>query len=142
MAEIAMWLRKTKLNKPNRKPNQPNCPKPIRSLFFVSWVCMPNFSFLGYAYVAFPPKIAILLRKTKPTKPNQKPNQPSCLKPLGLSYFCELSLHTKFQLPRFCLSCISMVEDGKKRRRKEESAVLMATLATAQVELSLSWGWG
>merc|ERR1712208_108858 len=67
--------------------------------------------------VAFPPKIAILLRKTKPTKPNQKPNQPSCLKPLGLSYFCELSLHTKFQLPRFCLSCISMVEDGKKKRR-------------------------
>ena len=90
--------------------------------------------------MAFPPKIAILLRKTKPTKPNQKPNQPSCLKPLGLSYFCELSLHTKFQLPRFCLSCISMVEDGKKK--EEESAVLMATLATAQVELSLSWGWG
>ena len=49
LAEIAMWLRKTKLNKPNRKPNQPNRPKPIRSLFFVSWVCMPNFSFLGYA---------------------------------------------------------------------------------------------
>ena len=24
---------------------------------------------------------------------------------------------------------------------EEESAVLMATLATAQVELSLSWGW-
>ena len=55
----------------------------------------------------------------------------------GLSYFCELSLHTKFQLPRFCLSCISMVEDGEEKRRKE-SAVLMATLATAQVELSLS----
>ena len=80
-----------------------------------------------------------MLRKPKLTKPNQKPNQPSCLKPLGLSYFCELSLHTKFQLPRLCLSCISMVEDEKRRK---ESAVLMATLATAQVELSLSWGWG
>ena len=49
MAEIALWLRKTKPNKPNRKPDQPNRPKPIKSLFFVSWVCMPNFSFLGYA---------------------------------------------------------------------------------------------
>ena len=49
MAEIAIWLRKTKPNKPNRKPDQPNRPKPIKSLFFVSWVCMPNFSFLGYA---------------------------------------------------------------------------------------------
>ena len=48
MAEIAMWLRKTKLNKPNRKPNQPNRPKPIRSLFLGSWVCMLNLSFLGY----------------------------------------------------------------------------------------------
>ena len=46
MADIAMWLRKTK---PNRKPDQPNRPKPIRSLFLGSWVCMPNFSFLGYA---------------------------------------------------------------------------------------------
>ena len=81
------------------------------------------------------------MRKTKPTKPNQKPDQPNFPKPLGLSYFCELSLHTKFQLPRLCLSCISMVEDGR-RRKEEESAVLMATLATAQVELSLSWGWG
>ena len=33
-----------------------------------------------------------------------------------------------------------MVEDGEEK--KKESAVLMATLATAQVELSLSWGWG
>ena len=49
MAEIALGLRKTKPNKPNRKPDQPNRPKPIKSLFFVSWVCMPNFSFLGYA---------------------------------------------------------------------------------------------
>ena len=70
-----------------------------------------------------------------------KPNQPRNPKPLGLSYFCELSLHTKFQLPRLILSCISMVEDEKKKE-KRESAVLMATLATAQVELSLSWGWG
>ena len=54
-----------------------------------------------------------------------------------LSYFCELSLHTKFQLPRLCLNCISMVEDEKKKKKKE-SAVLKATLATAQVELSLS----
>ena len=30
-----------------------------------------------------------------------------------------------------------MVEDVKK----EESAVLEATLATAQAQLSLSWGW-
>ena len=26
MAEIAIWLRKTKPNKPNRKPDQPNRP--------------------------------------------------------------------------------------------------------------------
>ena len=71
--------------------------------------------------------------QTKPTKTNQ-PNQ---LKPLGLPYFCELSMYARFQLPRLCLSCISMVEEEKKRK---ESAVLMATLATAQVELSLSWG--
>ena len=42
-------------------------------------------------------------------------------KPLGLSYFYELRLHAKFQLPRVCLSCISMVEE------KKESAVLEAT---------------
>ena len=79
------------------------------------------------------------LKKTKLTKTNKKVNQPSQLKPLGLSYFCELSMYAKFQLPMLCLSCISMVEDGKERKK---SAVLMATLATAQVELSLSWGWG
>ena len=33
-----------------------------------------------------------------------------------------------------------MVEDGEKK--EEESAVIMATLATAQVELSLRWSWG
>ena len=38
---------------------------------FVSWVCIPNFSFLSYN----PPKIAIRLRNAKPTKPNQKPHQ-------------------------------------------------------------------
>jgi len=31
-----------------------------------------------------------------------------------------------------------MVEDEEKKKKKKESAVLMATLATAQVELSLS----
>ena len=57
----------------------------------------------------------------------------------------QKTLISSFQLPRLCLSCISMVEDGEEKRRKEkrkESAVLMATLATAQVELSLSWSWG
>ena len=29
----------------------------------------------------------------------------------------------------------------KKKEKKEESAVLEATLATAQAELSLSWSW-
>ena len=33
-----------------------------------------------------------------------------------------------------------MVEE-EKRKKKEESAVLEATLATAQAELSLSWSW-
>ena len=33
-----------------------------------------------------------------------------------------------------------MVEDEKKKE-KRESAVLEATLATAQAELSLSWSW-
>ena len=28
-----------------------------------------------------------------------------------------------------------------KKKKKKESAVLEATLATAQVELSLSWSW-
>jgi len=142
MAEIAIWLRKTKPNKPNRKPDQPNCPKPIKSLFFVSWVCMPNFSFLGYAWVTFPPKIAILLRKTKLTKPNQKPNQPSCLKLLRLSYFCELNLHTKFQLPRLCLSCISMVEDGEKRKEKKKISSFNGYLShsSSRVEFELGLG--
>jgi len=45
MAEIAMWLRKTK---PNVKPNE-IFPNQLGLYFFVSWVCMPNFSFLGYA---------------------------------------------------------------------------------------------
>ena len=62
-------------------------------------------------------------------------------KPPESSYFCELSLYDEFQLPRLCLSCISMVEDEKRKEKKKESAVLEATLATAQAELSLSWGW-
>ena len=48
--------------------------------------------------------IAIWRRKNKPNKPNL-PN------PHGLSYFCELRLHAKFQLPRSRLSCISMKEE-------------------------------
>ena len=40
-----------------------------------------------------------------------KPNQPRNPKPLGLSYFCELRLHAECQLPRLCLSSISMVEE-------------------------------
>ena len=95
--------------------------------------------------MAFPPKIAKLLRKTKPTKPNQKPNQPSCLKPLGLSYFCELSLHTKFQLPRLCLSCISMVEDGEEKRRKEKKRRISSfngylSHSSSRVEFELGLG--
>ena len=39
------------------------------------------------------------------TKP--KPNQPNRPKPLGISYFCELRMHAKSQLPRLCLSYIS-----------------------------------
>ena len=50
-------------------------------------------------------------------------------RPLGLSYFYELRLHAKFQLPRLCLSCISMVEEKKEEEKKKESAVLEATLA-------------
>ena len=61
------------------------------------------------------------LIKTKPTKPNQKPEQPNSPKPLGISYFCELRLHAKFQLPRLCLSCISMVEEKKKKEEEEEN---------------------
>ena len=30
-----------------------------------------------------------------------------CPKPIGLSYFCELSMHAIFQLPRLWLICIS-----------------------------------
>ena len=57
---------------------------------------------------------------------------------LGLSHFCGLSLRDKFQLPRLCISCISMVEEKKK-----ESAVLEATLAQLKsscVEFELELG--
>ena len=50
-------------------------------------------------------EIAILLRKQK-----KNPNQPDCLRPLGQSFLCELSLNAEFQLPRLCLS---KVEGGK-----------------------------
>ena len=43
--------------------------------------------------IIFPTKIVMWLRKTKPTKPNKKLNYPNRSKPLGISYFCELSLH-------------------------------------------------
>ena len=62
--------------------------------------------------------MAIWLRKTNPTKWNQKTDQPNFPKPLGISYFCELRLYAKFQLPRLCLSCISMVEEKKKKKNK------------------------
>ena len=48
------------------------------------------------------------------TKP--KPDQPNFPKPLGISCFCELRLHAEFQLPRLCLSCISMVEEEEKKK--------------------------
>ena len=79
----------------------------------------------------------IWLRKTKSTKPNQKPNQTNCPKPLGLSYFCELRLHTKFQLPRLCLSCIFMVEEKKE----EEKISFRGYLSSNRVELRLSLSW-
>ena len=44
-----------------------------------------------------------MAEKTKPTEPNQKPEQPNCPNPLGISYFCEFRLHAKFQLPKLCL---------------------------------------
>ena len=72
--------------------------------------------------------------QTKQIKP--KTNHP---KPPGLSYFCYLSLNTKFQLRRLCLSCISMVEEEKKEK-KEDLAVLVATLAPAQAEFELGLG--
>ena len=39
-------------------------------------------------------------------------------KPLGLSYFCELRLRAKFQLSRLCLSCISMVEEERRKNQQ------------------------
>ena len=64
-------------------------------------------------------EISIWLRKNQ--KKTLKPNQPNRPEPLGSSYFRELSLYAEFQLPRLCLSCISMMEEKKKknRRRKE-----------------------
>ena len=44
--------------------------------------------------------------QTKQTKPKINQTEPS-KKPSGLSFFCELSLNAKFQLPRLCVSCIS-----------------------------------
>ena len=41
----------------------------------------------------------------------------------------------EYQLPSLC--CISMVEEEEE---EDESTVLEATLATAQLELSLRWG--
>ena len=111
-----VWRRKTKPTILNEKRNQHNCPGPTGLSFFVRWAYMPNFGFLGYFYVIFPTKISIWLRKTKLTKPNQKPNQSNSPNPLKWSYFCELRLHPKFQLPRLCLSYISMVEENKRRK--------------------------
>ena len=50
---------------------------------------------------------------------SNKPNQPNRPKPLGLSYFYELRLHAKFQLPRLCLSYISMVEEKKEEDNQQ-----------------------
>ena len=56
-------------------------------------------------------------------------------RPLGSSYFCELRLHAKFQLPRWCLSWISMVEEKKKMKISS----FRGYLSPAQIELSWVW---
>ena len=66
------------------------------------------------------------------TKPKAKPIKPfKTTWIILLSYFRELRLHAKFQLPSLCLSCINinMVEEEEKiiSRRNED---------TAQFELS------
>ena len=63
---------------------------------------MPNAKCLSY--ISTQDSYMAEKNQTNQTKPNQKLNQPNCSKPFGLSYFCELSLHTKFQFPRLCLS--------------------------------------
>ena len=50
-----------------------------------------------------------------------------------------MNLHAKFQLPRLCLSCISMVEEEKKKKRRISS--FRGYLSPTQIELSLSWSW-
>ena len=143
MAEIAIWLRKTKPNKPNRKPDQPNRPKPPRSLIFCELSLHAKFQFprLCLSYISTQDSYIAGKNQANQTKP-KKPNQPSCLKPLGLSYFCELSLHTKFQLPRLCLSCISMVEDGEKKEEKRRISSFNGYLShsSSRVEFELGLG--
>ena len=79
--------------------------KPLDCLIFVSWAYILNFSFLGHVKVTFPPKLAIWLRKTKPSQPKKtKPPKPFKHPWINIFLWVEAA---KFQLPRLCLSFIS-----------------------------------
>ena len=76
-----MWLRKTK---PNLKPNQPNRPKPIGSLFFCELSLHAKFPFHRLCLSCISTQDSYMAEKNQAyqTKPNQKPNQPNKPEPL------------------------------------------------------------
>ena len=62
------------------------------------------------------------MTEKKPNQPNQtyeQINQTSKTSRI-IFFFCELSLYDEFQPPRLCLSCISMVEDEKRKEKKNQ----------------------
>ena len=77
MAEIAMWLRKIKLNKPNRKPNQPNRPKPLGSLIFCELSLPAKFQFPRLCLSGISPQDSYIAEKNlaNQTKPKTKPTK-------------------------------------------------------------------
>ena len=100
MAEIAIWLWKNQTQPKTKSSTKSKSSKSSCNLL----IELTNFIFYSIKIRLEMAEIAMWLRKTKP---NLKPNQPNRPKPIGSLFFCELSLHAKFQFPRLCLSRIS-----------------------------------
>ena len=118
------------------------CTNPIGLSYFLELSLLAKFKFPRLccistqdSYMAkeviFPTKIVMWLRKTKPTKLNQKLNYPNRTKPLGISYFCELSLHAQFQLPKLCLIYMS-TQDSYMAEKNQTNQTKPKTRTTKQ----------
>ena len=102
---------------------------PLDYLIFCQLSSLPNFCFLGYVLVIFPPKI--VMAENIQIKPKTKQMKPS--KPPWIILLCELRLYANFSFIVYVWAVFPWWKMMKKKMK--ESAVLELTL----FQLISSW---